>query len=60
MAEEKKKGGLTQPMKLSDDLANIVGEKETSRVQCVKVGNNFSTFYNFFKKCIFKINPENP
>ena len=36
MAEEKKKGGLTQPMKLSDELADIVGEKEASRAQCVK------------------------
>ena len=36
MAEEKKKGGLTQPMKLSDELADIIGEKEASRAQCVK------------------------
>ena len=36
MAEEKKKGGLTQPLKLSDELADIVGEKEASRAQCVK------------------------
>ena len=36
MTDEKKKGGLTQPMKLSDELADIVGEKEASRAQCVK------------------------
>ena len=36
MADEKKKGGLTQPLKLSDELADIVGEKEASRAQCVK------------------------
>ena len=29
--------GLTKPMKLSDDLADIVGKKEASRAECVKV-----------------------
>ena len=28
--------GLTKPMKLSDDLADIVGKKEASRAECVK------------------------
>ena len=29
-------GGLTKPMKLSDDLAAVVGMEEASRAQCVK------------------------
>ena len=32
-----KGSGLTKPMKLSDDLADIVGKKEASRAECVKV-----------------------
>ena len=32
----KKVNGLTRPMKLSDDLADLVGMKEASRTQCVK------------------------
>ena len=32
-----KGGGLTKPMKLSADLAAIVGEEEASRAQCVKL-----------------------
>jgi upstream activation factor subunit UAF30 len=33
---EKKKGGLTAPMKLSAELADIVGQPEASRAQCIK------------------------
>ena len=37
MAETGKKGsGLTKPMKLSADLADIVGKKEASRAECIK------------------------
>ena len=32
-----KGSGLTKPMKLSDDLADIVGKKEASRPECVKL-----------------------
>merc|ERR1712024_116915 len=32
----KKQSGITKPMKLSDDLADIVGTKEASRAQCIK------------------------
>merc|ERR1712153_182585 len=32
----KRRSGLTKPMKLSDDLADIVGKKEASRAECVK------------------------
>ena len=28
--------GMTKPMKLSDDLADIVGKKEASRAECTK------------------------
>ena len=28
--------GLTKPMKLSADLADIVGKKEASRAECIK------------------------
>merc|ERR1711997_24854 len=31
-----KGGGLTKPMKLSEDLAAIVGKKEASRAECIK------------------------
>ena len=31
-----KGSGLTKPMKLSADLAEIVGKKEASRAECVK------------------------
>merc|ERR1712076_196416 len=31
-----KGSGLTKPMKLSEDLADIVGKKEASRAECVK------------------------
>merc|ERR1711942_645766 len=31
-----KGGGLTKPMKLSEDLAAIVGKKEASRGECIK------------------------
>ena len=31
-----KGSGLTKPMKLSADLADIVGKKEASRAECVK------------------------
>merc|ERR1712080_109843 len=30
-----KGGGLTKPMKLSSDLADIVGKKEASRAECI-------------------------
>ena len=33
---EKKGSGLTRPMKLSTELADIVGKKEASRAECVK------------------------
>ena len=32
-----KGGGLTKPMKLSSDLADIVGKKEASRAECIKL-----------------------
>merc|ERR1711881_220863 len=32
----KKPSGITKPMRLSDDLADIVGTKEASRAQCIK------------------------
>merc|ERR1711953_562844 len=32
-----KGSGLTKPMKLSADLADIVGKKEASRAECVKL-----------------------
>merc|ERR1712141_197526 len=32
----KKHSGITKPMKLSADLADIVGTKEASRAQCIK------------------------
>lgn len=31
-----KGSGLTKPMKVSDDLYAIVGQKEASRAQCIK------------------------
>merc|ERR1712223_507414 len=31
-----KGGGLTKPMKLSEDLAAIVGKKEAGRAECIK------------------------
>jgi len=31
-----KGSGLTKPMKLSADLADIVGKKEASRAECIK------------------------
>ena len=31
-----KGSGLTRPMKLSADLAEVVGKKEASRAECVK------------------------
>jgi len=31
-----KGGGLTKPMKLSPELADVVGKKEASRAECVK------------------------
>ncbi len=31
-----KGAGLTKPMKLSSDLADIVGKKEASRAECIK------------------------
>ena len=31
-----KGSGLTKPMKLSADLAEVVGKKEASRAECVK------------------------
>merc|ERR1712223_207808 len=35
--ESKKESGLTKPMKLSDDLAAIVGQKQASRAECIKL-----------------------
>merc|ERR1711935_1136967 len=32
-----KVNGLTKPLKLSADLADIVGKKEASRVECIKL-----------------------
>merc|ERR1712018_59956 len=32
-----KGGGLTKPMKLSSDLADIVGKKEASRAECINL-----------------------
>merc|ERR1711997_622947 len=32
-----KGSGLTKPMKVSDDLAAVVGMKEASRAQCIKM-----------------------
>merc|ERR1712012_384055 len=32
-----KGSGLTKPMKLSADLADIVGKKEASRAECIKL-----------------------
>ena len=29
-------GGLTKPMKLSPELADLVGKKEASRAECIK------------------------
>merc|ERR1711976_1139082 len=34
-----KGAGLTKPMKLSADLADIVGKKEASRAECIKKNN---------------------
>merc|ERR1711909_92487 len=34
--EPKKQSGITKPMKLSADLAAIVGKKEASRAECIK------------------------
>jgi upstream activation factor subunit UAF30 len=31
-----KGSGLTKPMKLSSELADVVGSKEASRAQCIK------------------------
>ena len=31
-----KGAGLTKPMKLSTELADIVGKKEASRAECIK------------------------
>ena len=31
-----KGSGLTKPLKLSSDLADIVGKKEASRAECIK------------------------
>merc|ERR1712173_171767 len=33
---QKKQTGITKPMKLSNDLADILGIKEASRAQCIK------------------------
>ena len=30
-------GGLTKPMKVSADLADIIGQKEASRAECTKL-----------------------
>merc|ERR1712088_199056 len=35
--ESKKETGLTKQMKLSDDLAAIVGQKQASRGECIKL-----------------------
>jgi chromatin remodeling complex protein RSC6 len=32
----KGKSGLTKPMKLSSELADVVGKKEASRAECIK------------------------
>jgi len=32
-----KGSGLTKPMKVSDDLASVIGTKEASRAQCIKL-----------------------
>ena len=32
-----KGAGLTKPMKLSSDLADVVGKKEASRAECIKL-----------------------
>merc|ERR1739838_327153 len=34
-----KGAGLTKPMKLSADLAEVVGKKEASRAECIKKNN---------------------
>merc|ERR1711872_1162618 len=33
---ETKKSGITKPMKLSADLAAVVGQKQASRAECIK------------------------
>merc|ERR1712212_590487 len=33
---EPKKSGITKPMKLSSDLAAVVGQKQASRAECIK------------------------
>merc|ERR1712212_306473 len=33
---ETKKSGITKPMKLSSDLAAVVGQKQASRTECIK------------------------
>ena len=33
---ETKKSGITKPMKLSSDLAAVVGQKQASRAECIK------------------------
>merc|ERR1712156_1292345 len=33
---EAKKSGITKPMKLSADLAAVVGQKQASRAECIK------------------------
>merc|ERR1712213_155097 len=37
LAKMAKGSGLTKPMKLSADLADIVGKKEASRAECIKL-----------------------
>ena len=32
----KKQSGITKPMKLSADLAAVVGQKQASRAECIK------------------------